>query len=245
MNDLVTCGALPITVAMHAAVGDSAGSPTSGARPTSWRALPRAAGPRAPSGAGERRPPCAAWSIRRDRAGRLRRRPHRPEVAAHRRATCPKATRSSSSPPPGVQTNGLTLCRQLADRLPQGYLTRLTNGRDLRRGAPRPVGDLRRLRRASASAADLKLNYAAHVTGHGWRKLMRLEEPFVYEIDDAGAPSAPLPIPHGRRSHRCPRGVCHLQHGDRLCGVRGSRAGRGGRGRRRRSRSSRPGSPGP
>ena len=31
------------------------------------------------------------------------------------------------------------------------------------------------------------LNYAAHVTGHGWRKLMRLEEPFVYEITDAAA----------------------------------------------------------
>jgi phosphoribosylformylglycinamidine cyclo-ligase len=35
----------------------------------------------------------------------------------------------------------------------------------------------------------LKLNYAAHVTGHGWRKLMRLEEPFVYEI------TAPRPAP--------------------------------------------------
>src|SRR5207245_2061628 len=28
----------------------------------------------------------------------------------------------------------------------------------------------------------IKLNYVAHVTGHGWRKLMRLDEPFVYEI---------------------------------------------------------------
>jgi phosphoribosylformylglycinamidine cyclo-ligase len=28
----------------------------------------------------------------------------------------------------------------------------------------------------------VKLHYVAHVTGHGWRKLMRLEEPFVYEI---------------------------------------------------------------
>jgi phosphoribosylformylglycinamidine cyclo-ligase len=28
----------------------------------------------------------------------------------------------------------------------------------------------------------ITLNYSAHVTGHGWRKLMRLEEPFVYEI---------------------------------------------------------------
>jgi len=31
-------------------------------------------------------------------------------------------------------------------------------------------------------AGGLKLNYVSHVTGHGWRKLMRLDEPFVYEI---------------------------------------------------------------
>src|SRR5690606_2231249 len=34
----------------------------------------------------------------------------------------------------------------------------------------------------------LKLNYVAHITGHGWRKLMRLEEPFVYEITQPRAP---------------------------------------------------------
>jgi phosphoribosylformylglycinamidine cyclo-ligase len=28
----------------------------------------------------------------------------------------------------------------------------------------------------------IKLNYVAHVTGHGWRKLMRLDDAFVYEI---------------------------------------------------------------
>jgi len=32
--------------------------------------------------------------------------------------------------------------------------------------------------------AGVKLNYVAHVTGHGWRKLMRLDEPFVYEITE-------------------------------------------------------------
>ena len=37
----------------------------------------------------------------------------------------------------------------------------------------------------------IKLNYVAHVTGHGWRKLMRLEEPFIYEIT---APRTPLAI---------------------------------------------------
>src|SRR5690606_2477715 len=35
------------------------------------------------------------------------------------------------------------------------------------------------------------LNYVAHVTGHGWRKLMRLDEPFVYEIT---APREPLAV---------------------------------------------------
>ena len=30
----------------------------------------------------------------------------------------------------------------------------------------------------------MHLNYVAHVTGHGWRKLMRLEEAFVYEITE-------------------------------------------------------------
>jgi phosphoribosylformylglycinamidine cyclo-ligase len=36
----------------------------------------------------------------------------------------------------------------------------------------------------------LKLNYVAHVTGHGWRKLMRLDAPFVYEITAPHPPGA-------------------------------------------------------
>ena len=83
----------------------------------------------------------------------------------------------------GVQTNGLSLCRRLAAQLPQGSQT------PIGRGDPRSFGEallapsviyvafVRECQRRG-----LKLNYAAHVTGHGWRKLMRLEEPFVYEI---------------------------------------------------------------
>jgi phosphoribosylformylglycinamidine cyclo-ligase len=82
----------------------------------------------------------------------------------------------------GVQTNGLTLCRTLADRLPGGYLTPIP-------GDPRPYGEVlldasviyvRYL--AALQAASLRPHYAVHVTGHGWRKLMRLTEPFVYRI---------------------------------------------------------------
>ena len=90
----------------------------------------------------------------------------------------------------GVQTNGLSLCRLIAEKLPQGYATPLGFGDSRSYGeallAPSViyVAFVRECQRRG-----LKLNYAAHVTGHGWRKLMRLEEPFVYEI------TAPRPAP--------------------------------------------------
>jgi phosphoribosylformylglycinamidine cyclo-ligase len=81
----------------------------------------------------------------------------------------------------GVQTNGLTLCRRIAERLPQGYLTPLSDGSLYGEALLAPstiyVAFVQECQRQG-----IKLNYAAHVTGHGWRKLMRLEEPFVYEI---------------------------------------------------------------
>ena len=88
----------------------------------------------------------------------------------------------------GVQTNGLSLCRLIADRLPQSYQTPIGHG------DARTYGEA--LLAASAIYVDfvvkcqqagVKLNYVAHVTGHGWRKLMRLEEPFVYEITEPRA----------------------------------------------------------
>jgi len=44
---------------------------------------------------------------------------------------------------------------------------------------------------AACQQASLKINYAAHVTGHGWRKLMRLDEPFVYRLTTLG-PQLPV-----------------------------------------------------
>ena len=83
----------------------------------------------------------------------------------------------------GVQTNGLTLCRKIAERLPGRYATRIEGGMTLGEALLAPstlyVAFVRECQRRG-----VRLNYAAHVTGHGWRKLMRLEEPFVYEITD-------------------------------------------------------------
>ena len=90
----------------------------------------------------------------------------------------------------GVQTNGLSLCRRMAMELPKEYQTPIWHGDARTFGeallAPSVVyvAFVRECQRRG-----LKLNYVAHVTGHGWRKLMRLEEPFVYEI------TAPRPAP--------------------------------------------------
>ena len=65
--------------------------------------------------------------------------------------------------------------------MPQGYATPIGDGRSYGEALLAPsviyVAFVRECQKRG-----LKLKYLAHVTGHGWRKLMRLEEPFVYEI---------------------------------------------------------------
>ncbi len=81
----------------------------------------------------------------------------------------------------GVQTNGLTLCRAIADRMPKGYLSEISDGRSYGEALLDPsviyVGFVR-----ACQDAGLALKYCAHMTGHGWRKLMRLPDAFVYRM---------------------------------------------------------------
>jgi phosphoribosylformylglycinamidine cyclo-ligase len=81
----------------------------------------------------------------------------------------------------GVHTNGLTLCRTLAERLPQSYATRLADGRAFGEALLDSSVIYARFV-AGCQRAGVQLRYAVHVTGHGWRKLMRLGEPFVYRL---------------------------------------------------------------
>jgi phosphoribosylformylglycinamidine cyclo-ligase len=86
----------------------------------------------------------------------------------------------------GVQTNGLTLCRTIADKLPAGYLTPIGDGRTYGEALLDPSVIYARFI-AACQQASVPLHYAVHMTGHGWRKLMRLEEPFVYRMTNLGA----------------------------------------------------------
>jgi phosphoribosylformylglycinamidine cyclo-ligase len=187
-NDLVTCGALPIAVAMHAAVGSSdwfadenraqelvkgfaAGCRSAGAV---W------GGGETPALRGLVEP--GAIILAGSAVGRIS--PKSLRIVGDVRDGDSIIFLASS----GVQTNGLTLCRKIAEGLPARYATQIGDGTNLGEALLAPstlyVAFVRECQRRG-----VRLNYAAHVTGHGWRKLMRLEEPFVYEITD------PRPIP--------------------------------------------------
>jgi phosphoribosylformylglycinamidine cyclo-ligase len=190
VNDLVTCGALPISVAMHAAVGDS-----------SWFADERRTAGLVEGFAEGCRQAGAVWGggetptlrgvvdpktivLAGSAIGKIS--PKNLRITGEVRDGDTIIFLASS----GVQTNGLTLCRKIADQLPRGYATPIGHGdpRDFGAALLAPsviyVAFVRECQRRG-----LKLNYVSHVTGHGWRKLMRLEDPFVYEI------SAPRPAP--------------------------------------------------
>ncbi|HEY1684592.1 MAG TPA: AIR synthase-related protein [Tepidisphaeraceae bacterium] len=185
VNDLITCGALPVMVAMHAAVGDG-----------EWFAVANRAKDLVEGFAEGCRQANAVW------AGG--------ETPALKDIVCPGAIVLAGSAvggiapkehrilgdvqhgdaiillaSSGVQTNGLTLCRKLAEQLPQGYLTPMADGRMYGEALLDPsiiyVGFV-----AACQRANLKLHYTAHITGHGWRKIMRLDEPFIYRMHDVG-----------------------------------------------------------
>ena len=190
VNDLVTCGALPIAVAMHAAVGDS-----------SWFADEKRTNGLVEGFAEGCRSAGAVWGggetptlrgvvdpktivLAGSAIGKIA--PRHFRITGEVRDGDSIIFLASS----GVHTNGLTLCRKIAEHLPHGYATPIGHGdaRDYGAALLAPsviyVAFVRECQRRG-----LKLNYVSHITGHGWRKLMRLEEPFVYEI------TAPRPAP--------------------------------------------------
>lgn len=187
VNDLLTVGALPLVVAMHAAVGSA-----------HWFADTNRAEQLAKGFAEGCRQSGAVWGggetpalkglvhenaliLAGSAMGRIR----------------PKNLRISGNVQPGdaivmlassgIHANGLTLCRELASRLPQGYLTPLADGRTYGEALLDP-SIIYAPFVAACQQANIELHYAVHMTGHGWRKLMRLAEPFVYRVTQLAPP---------------------------------------------------------
>lgn len=82
----------------------------------------------------------------------------------------------------GIHANGISLARKLADRLPDGYATRLDNGTLFGDALLTPTLLYSPVTEALA-AAGIAPHYCVNITGHGWRKLMRHPAAFTYRID--------------------------------------------------------------
>jgi phosphoribosylformylglycinamidine cyclo-ligase len=183
VNDMITLGAMPLSIAMHLAVGDP-----------DWllderRGRELCAGwanaceeSRAVWGPGETPmlkdiviPGTVVLSGSAQGIIEKKERRIRPEKISHGDAI---VFLESS----GIHANGLTLARKIAAKLPQGYTTIMDNGRPYGQALLDPtliyVGVV-----DDCLNAGIDIHYAVNVTGHGWRKFMRAKQPFTYMID--------------------------------------------------------------
>lgn len=81
----------------------------------------------------------------------------------------------------GIHANGLSLARKLTERLPQGYLTEVAPGLSYGDALLAPTVLYSPVTEALWKAG-IGVHYAANITGHGWRKLLRHPGTFTYRV---------------------------------------------------------------
>jgi len=81
----------------------------------------------------------------------------------------------------GIHANGLSLARKLAERLPHGYLTEIEPGLGFGQALLAPTTLYSPVTEA-LWRAGVRVHYAANITGHGWRKLLRHPSALSYRI---------------------------------------------------------------
>jgi phosphoribosylformylglycinamidine cyclo-ligase len=93
-------------------------------------------------------------------------------------------------PSSGIHANGLTDARGLAERLPDGYDTKLSNGSKFGETLLTPTHlyvDFVQ----TALNAGIQFKRLENMTGHGWRKIMRGPNDFTYRMTQT-APRMPI-----------------------------------------------------
>jgi len=87
----------------------------------------------------------------------------------------------------GVHANGISLIRRIADQLPNGYQTKLNDGATFGETILKPTHIYARLVDELLNQ-NLDVHYLSNITGHGWRKIMRANRDFTYQIDKIPKP---------------------------------------------------------
>ena len=182
VNDMITLGALPLSVAMHLGTGSSDWFRDAGRAAdlvSGWKRACELA--RCAWGGGET--PALTGVVERDAvvlAGssigivKPKSRLIRGDIASGDAIVVFESS--------GIHANGLTLARAVAERVPGGFLARLSDGRAYGDALLDPthiyVGVVE-----DCLTRGVAIHYAVNVTGHGWRKLMRAPAPFAYVIE--------------------------------------------------------------
>ncbi len=182
VNDLITVGATPVSVHAYWAAGGSdwfADAARARDLVTGWKAACDACG--VAWGGGET--PALAGVVAEGRidlaascVGLVR--PKSRLTLGARLAAGDAIVLLGSS---GIHANGVSLARRLAERLPQGYATPIDDGTPFGEALLAPTVLYSPVTEALA-AAGIVPHYCAHITGHGWRKLMRHPGAFTYRI---------------------------------------------------------------
>ena len=189
VNDMITLGALPLSVAMHLAVGVSSWfSDENRCRDliNGWKKACDLS--RCTWGGGET--PTLKDIVHPDAVvlsgsavGVVRPKSRLIDAASIQHGDAIVIIRSS-----GIHANGLTLAREIASKLPNGYLSKLSDGRLYGEALLDPTTIYVPLVE-DCFKEGVDIHYAVNITGHGWRKLMRAPQPFAYIIDQ-------IPVPH-------------------------------------------------
>jgi phosphoribosylformylglycinamidine cyclo-ligase len=185
VNDMITLGALPISVAMHLGVGDTAWFADTARTEdliAGWKKacdLSRCVwgGGETPGLAGVVLP--GAVVLSGSAIGVIK--PKERLISGHIEDGDTIVMFESS----GIHANGLSLARKIAETT--GYDARTSDGRMFGEALLDPTHIYVPVVEDSLDAG-INLHYAVNITGHGWRKLMRAVEPFVYEIDTIPKP---------------------------------------------------------
>ncbi len=189
VNDMITLGALPLSVAMHLAVGVSSwfndekrcGDLVDGWKKACQQARCTWGGGETPTLKGIVHPDTVVLSG--SAVGVVKPKNRLINAANIQHGDAIILIGSS-----GIHANGLTLAREISEKLPNGYLTKLSDGRTYGESLLDPTMIYVSLVEDCFNEG-VEIHYAVNITGHGWRKLMRATQPFAYIIDH-------IPVPH-------------------------------------------------